>query len=525
MAPPSVARRATVALAVLGSFYVTTATLALALLPLPVLAVMYMRPVRVFMLLLIAAGCWITAYGLITGLLGVRPPRFEEPGVRLGRGDAPSLFAMIEELAQRAGIAPPHDVYVSAMPDLFVTETGGGFLGGKSRRVLCVGAPYLAVFSVSELRAVLAHELGHYVGGDTKLTGVLAYTEGAFRSVLASTERNALREGTTHWAIDVGGWIASVVGEGLVKVFARVYLGLTRPMSRRQELAADALSAALAGRDAAIRALEQAHVMGPLYEVYLANEVKPAIDDGVMPTDLLDGFARCNAALARYGRVAELSRAVQEDRTDPFDTHPALVDRVAALSTLPAGSPPIVDARAVTLLDGAFQLDRWLVDATLSSVVRADQPPVARMTWAEAHASVLPARVHERARETAARLFASMPGARTMTEMLAAVIAAYDAGKTYDVVAGLEPELHAAPPHVRAQIVPKLAGVVVLSLFEGALLERGAVLEDSLGEPSRVFRFGDETVRAGLIAIDAMNSDVARGELLRLSAKLAHASA
>ncbi|MBX3225345.1 MAG: hypothetical protein KF795_32875, partial [Labilithrix sp.] len=74
--------------------------------------------------------------------------------------------------------------------------------------------------------------------------------------------------------------------------------------------------------------------MGPLYEVYLANEVKPAIDDGVMPTDLLDGFARCNAALARYGRVAELSRAVQEDRTDPFDTHPALVDRVAALSTL-----------------------------------------------------------------------------------------------------------------------------------------------------------------------------------------------
>jgi Zn-dependent protease with chaperone function len=168
---PSVARRAFVALAVLVAFYLTVIAIALLLLPIPVLVFMGMDHIRPIVLIAVAACCWIPAGLLLSGLLGVRPRRFEEPGLPLQREHAPALFAMLDELAHAAGTTAPHDVYISTTPEAFVAETGGGFLGSNSRRVLCIGAPLLATSTVGELRAMLAHELGHYLGGDTASAG------------------------------------------------------------------------------------------------------------------------------------------------------------------------------------------------------------------------------------------------------------------------------------------------------------------------------------------------------------------
>jgi Zn-dependent protease with chaperone function len=521
-ARPSLARRALVAIAVLGSFYAVTATIALALLPLPVLAVMHMRTFNPFMILVAFACCWIPSYGLIMGLLGVRPPKFTPPGRELARSDAPALFAMIDDLAAQAGVAPPSAVYVSPLPSFFVCETGGGFFGSKSRRVLCIGAPFLATFSVGELRAVLAHELGHYLGGDTRLAGLLAYTEGAFSSVLDATERDALQDGAIHWMVDAGRGLSSAIGEGLVKLFAKVYLKLTRPMSRRQELAADVLSAELAGRETAIRALEQAHVIGPLYDAYLANELAPAIEAGAMPTDIASGFDRFTHNLRLHGKVDQLTRAVKEEKTDPFDTHPALADRVAALRVLPPGPEHLVNASARTLLDGDFALDAWIVDATFDHFSGKLPPsPVPRMTWRDFEVYILPTKLYERARETAAKLHPLFPHAQTLGAMLGAVVYAYETGRMAGVVATVTPDIRHVPPAHQQELGLAIAAGAVASLFEGALLERGATLGESLGERCNVFLLGAETVRPGVIAVDAMENDVARCELARWTSFLA----
>ena len=62
----------------------------------------------------------------------------------------------------------PTEVYLVADVNAFVT-TRGGFMGFGSRRVMGLGLPLLQTLGVRELRAVLAHEFGHYHGGDTKL--------------------------------------------------------------------------------------------------------------------------------------------------------------------------------------------------------------------------------------------------------------------------------------------------------------------------------------------------------------------
>ena len=63
------------------------------------------------------------------------------------------------------------------------------------------------------------------------------------------------------------------------------------------------------GGGAAIRALERAHMLSPLYDAYLENEVGPAIDAGAMPTDLLDGFARYSKRMATRGEIEKLASA------------------------------------------------------------------------------------------------------------------------------------------------------------------------------------------------------------------------
>ena len=62
----------------------------------------------------------------------------------------------------------PSEVYLTAEVNAWVMDRGG-MMGFGSRRVMGLGLSLLQVLSVSQLRAVVAHEFGHFHGGDTKL--------------------------------------------------------------------------------------------------------------------------------------------------------------------------------------------------------------------------------------------------------------------------------------------------------------------------------------------------------------------
>src|SRR5258708_30491151 len=97
-----------------------------------------------------------------------RLDRFKAPGPRITPAEQPRLFAEISNIAQSVGQEMPHEVYF--IPDLnaWVAQRGG-IMGLGSRRVMALGLPLMAVMTVSQFRAVLTHEFGHYYGGDTRL--------------------------------------------------------------------------------------------------------------------------------------------------------------------------------------------------------------------------------------------------------------------------------------------------------------------------------------------------------------------
>src|SRR4051812_11605858 len=199
------------------------------------------------MLLLIAGGM---GFGGLTVLWSILPriDKFVPPGPELSDAEQPALFKEIRRVAAMVGQRPPAHVYLAPDVNAFVTERGG-WMGIGSRRVMGVGLGLMNLLTVSELRAVLAHEFGHFDGGDTKLGPWIYKTRGA----IVRTVQNLFRAGaaTAQSNLQTVGLVLTLIGKPFLW-FAKLYLRITHAISRAQEYSADRAAATLYGAKALV---------------------------------------------------------------------------------------------------------------------------------------------------------------------------------------------------------------------------------------------------------------------------------
>ena len=302
--------RALLALALLVGFYVLAITVGLTLLWLAYAQVVYVHIINPKLLLLTVAAGLIVLWAAIP-----RREAFVAPGPRIVDDDAPALFSLVADIAHATDQPIPEEVFVVGDVNAFVGQCGG-LMGFGGKRIMGIGLPLLQVMTVQELKAILAHEFGHYVSRDVSLGPLIYRTRSAISRV-----------------------IRQVSGGFLQKVFAaygRLFVRVTHAVSRRQEFIADEVSAHIAGAPAAMSALRKAHATAPAFHTYWQQELAPVLGSGYLPP-IAQGFA---AFLAQERIAAGLELVIREaeasGRTDPFDTHPALKERLAALQTLPA---------------------------------------------------------------------------------------------------------------------------------------------------------------------------------------------
>lgn len=244
-----------------------------------------------------------------------RRDKFKAPGERITEKQHPRLFELIRKAAVHAQQEVPEEVYLCHDFNAWVGERGGT-LGWGSRRVMGVGLPLLQVLTSSELYAVILHEFGHFHGGDTKIGPWVWKT----RSAIARTVESL---GDTFFRLPFV-W------------YAKAFLRVTHAISRQQELAADGLAAQGAGAESLVQALKRLHGDGVLYNSYWQQEVLPILDRGYRPP-IFSGFSDYLKVPEIDGFVRRrLEAEIAEDKSDPYDTHPCLRDRLASLEKLPA---------------------------------------------------------------------------------------------------------------------------------------------------------------------------------------------
>lgn len=375
----SLAARAALALLLMIGFYLLALGLAGGLIGLPILEVMYTKRIHPKLALL----CVIGGVGILISIVP-RPDRFTPPGPRLTKKRHPRLFEALEGLAARVKEPMPAEVYLVPDVNAFVTSRGG-IMGFGSRRVMGVGLPLLQLLSVEEFKGVLAHELGHFKGGDVALGPWIHKTRGAIGRTLETFSETVLQYP--------------------FRAYGYVFLTLTGAVSRHQELEADALAASVVGPKVFASGLKKVHGGAPAFDAFMQHEYLPALSAGSRPP-LAGGFRL-------FLRADEIARAVRDGVRDElahgkvslYDTHPPLRERLANLEGLPQQGEVGKSPAAVTLLDDVDELEQQLLVELFGAEARGLSP----RAWEELAHEVLVPRWREALVEVGARLAGVTP--------------------------------------------------------------------------------------------------------------------
>jgi heat shock protein HtpX len=353
---------------------------------------------RAMLAVALTVGFYVLALGLIAGLIAIvfipnvpgrvigfciigalviavsivpRPNRFDPPGPMLNPAGQPRLFAELEGVARAVGEPMPAEVYITP-------EVNAGVLQRGRRRVMVLGLPLMQIMTVSQMRAVLAHEFGHYYGGDTKLgPWVYRTRETIERTLRTVSQQSALLQLPFLW-------------------YGRLFMRVSQAVSRQQEFAADQLAARTVGAKPMIDGLRNLGWGSIAFNVYWRQEVVPLIEAGFQPP-LAEGFTRF---LAEPDIMKEVGAAAQEQlaqaKTDPYDSHPPDAERIAALAALPAGPDYGDEPAAVTLVAGVELIDPVLLSGVLKPGLQ-----LRMISWADAGTVALLPGLRERVRRQA----------------------------------------------------------------------------------------------------------------------------
>ena len=161
------------------------------------------------------------------------------------------LLQTVAQLAQEAGIQSPEvGIFPSQQANAFATGWN------KNAALVAVSAGLLQRFSRDEVRAVLAHEIGHVANGDmvtlSLIQGVVNTFVMFFARIIGHTVDRVLFKNERGYGI--GFWIATFVAEMVLGILATI---IVMWFSRFREYRADEAGARFAGRQSMIKALQR----------------------------------------------------------------------------------------------------------------------------------------------------------------------------------------------------------------------------------------------------------------------------
>jgi Zn-dependent protease with chaperone function len=178
-----------------------------------------------------------TLHGILKGLF-VRQKRGNALAKSVKREQEPKLWQISDNVAKKVGTKPVDEIHISPESGIGVHLSGDFFtlIFGRTRRILTVGMPSIASLTIDEMKAILAHECGHFSNKDTSWNSVTFTMAGALENTLESIPK-PLNYGSTNIFYTI--IIALNPALWIVRAYKFLFLVFTSGFSRMREVLAD----------------------------------------------------------------------------------------------------------------------------------------------------------------------------------------------------------------------------------------------------------------------------------------------
>jgi Zn-dependent protease with chaperone function len=288
------------------------------------------------LLVVIVVGGLFALWKSATILLKKVPLEFKE---RMSRevtpAEAPELWQAVREAAQHLQTSPPDHIVIGLQFNFYVTELAVCHDAGRAEgKTLYLSYPLLKQLSADEVLAIVGHELGHFIGEDTRMTREFYPLRLKVRATMLAMARSGWVGWPSFQFLNFFGWC---FGE------------TEQAASRLRELLADQKAALLTSARTAANALIRFQVATEAFQRGLADAIKNKIEN---PWNIpLQAVVQEKLA----GDSTFWSQLFEKHTPHPLDSHPPLKARLEALGQIV--SPD--DARNIALTTSESAYAKW----------------------------------------------------------------------------------------------------------------------------------------------------------------------
>lgn len=264
----------------------------------------------------------VTFAALVVRALWVRiaPPA----GIELTRGEAPRLFALVDELTAKLDAPRIHRVLLDGDFNAGVSQVPRLGPLGWHRNHLVLGLPLMQALSPEQFRSVLAHELGHLSGNHGRFSSWIYRVRQTWFQLLARLQAEE------RWG--------SYVFVKFFNWYAPYFNAYSFVLARQHEYDADRAAAEVTSPQTAAEALVTVDVKGSRLSEEFWPEIFKQAEAQVEPSR--GAFLRMSSFLREpvpEAAGANFLRRSLTQETGYDDTHPSLAARLAALGVVPPG--------------------------------------------------------------------------------------------------------------------------------------------------------------------------------------------
>ena len=198
--------------------------------------------------------------------------------VEVTEKEQPQLFAVIRELTTATGTKFPKKIFFSPTVNAAVfynSSFWSMFL--PIRKNLEIGLGLVNSVSVSEFKAVMAHEFGHFSQRSMQLGSFTYNVNRVIHNMLYENKgySNFLNAwGKLHWITSLFAKLTAKIAQGIQLILRTMYGLINKSymgLSREMEFQADAIAAAVSGGNNLVTALSRVEIAGSCYNIALSE--------------------------------------------------------------------------------------------------------------------------------------------------------------------------------------------------------------------------------------------------------------